>query len=452
MVDQMQGKALKDPACITPNFDALIDRGVCFENAYAPNAVCSPSRASLMTGLLPHNHGVLHVIHLVDDDQSVIRDQYPHWVKGLKESGYQTAYIGKWHVERSENLKKYGWDHYIPTTNVKTPLIKSRYIKEMEGYPPCLLYGVTDMKPEERSFGISVKHALDSLERLSQTDDPWCLFVSTEEPHDPYVCGKDAYQLYKNQNITLPENFNDTLEGKPNLYKRAAKIFSDLTDQEKTEAKICYYASITEIDQQYGRLLQKLKALDLEDDTIVIFTSDHGDFLGAHGLYQKNISAFEEAYNIPMILAGPKIKPQGILKARVGIHDLYPTILELMGCQAEKYPDSNSFADLLCGKGDPAEWDKGFAEYFGGRIILTQRVVWDKQWKYVFNGFDDDELYNLEEDPQEMRNRINDADCAEIVKHMVILMWSYVKKTGDHSLENINYPILRLAPFGSKME
>ena len=453
MVDQMQGAALKSDMCHTPNLDRLAERGILFKNAYTPNAVCSPARASLMTGLLPHNHGVLHVIHIVDDDQSCIRADKTHWAQRLNRAGYSTAFVGKWHVERKGNLKEFGWDTYVHEEKAKPNLIKTRYIKDMEGYPHSLLYGITDTLPEQRPVGLHTSHALKLMEDLSENDEPWCLFVSTNEPHDPFVCGKEAYDMYNPEEIELPASAYDTLEGKPGLYKKAARAFDDLTEREKKEAMACYYASITEIDAQYGRLLSRLEELGAEDDTVVIFTSDHGELLGEHRLYQKNISAFESAYNIPLIMAGAGISGRGECKARVGLHDLCQTILDAAGCDTINTSDSKSFAALLDAPQEVSEeWMRGYAEYFGGRILLTQRVIWDGKYKYVFNGFDEDELYNLEEDLYELKNLISDTQYKDTIKHMIKFMWDKVKATGDHSLKNTFYASLRLAPYGSDIK
>ena len=110
MTDQMQGRVLDNlNPCKTPNIDKLAARGMRFTRAYTPNAVCSPARASLMTGLLPHNHGVLWVTHSVDDDQGMLRDDKAHWAQRLTGSGYKTGYFGKWHIERSGELDRFGW-------------------------------------------------------------------------------------------------------------------------------------------------------------------------------------------------------------------------------------------------------------------------------------------------------------------------------------------------------
>ena len=179
MTDQMQGRVLDGSnPCKTPNFDKLASRGMRFTRAYTPNAVCSPARASLMTGLLPHNHGVLWVTHTVDDDQGMLRSEKPHWAQRLSGSGYKTGYFGKWHIERSGELDRFGWGVFATAANESLPEITglgarlrelelkskasvnaSNFSVEMnldqpEGYSNSRFYGVTDVSPEERSLGI----------------------------------------------------------------------------------------------------------------------------------------------------------------------------------------------------------------------------------------------------------------------------------------------------------
>jgi choline-sulfatase len=133
----------------------------------------------------------------------------------------------------------------------------------------------------------------------------------------------------------------------------------------------------------------------------------------------------------------------------VGSHDLCPTLLELTGCAPFAGPDSRSFASVLR---DPQEnshaFTAGYAEYYGNRMIITQRVVWDGPWKFVFNGFDFDELYNLDDDPWEMHNLAQDTACADRLRTMTARMWRTVRVTGDRSLYDSHYPILRVAPYG----
>jgi len=198
--------------------------------------------------------------------------------------------------------------------------------------------------------------------------------------------------------------------------------------------------------------LDKLESAGALENTIIVLIAHHGELLGAHGMYCKNFSAYEEIYNVPLTMAGPGL-PQGIeTEARVGTHDLGPTLLELAGAEPIDVVDSRSFAPVL---GNPdtaaADYTTGFAEYFGNRYYLTYRVTWDGPWKYIHNGFDLAELYNLDEDPWELHNLAEDPDCEETLIRMATLMWRFVRDTGDHALLNTHYPILRLAPVGPEV-
>ncbi|MCZ7648428.1 MAG: sulfatase-like hydrolase/transferase [Planctomycetota bacterium] len=466
MADQMQERVLAPGhPCLTPNLDRLAARGMRFPRAYTPNAICSPARASLMTGLLPHNHGVLTVTHTVDDDQCNLRTDRPHWAQRLHASGYRTGYFGKWHVERSSELERFGWqvngesgrelwkDKARELKGEKPPAASYclRYdLDRPAGYHGSIFYGVTDQPPERRGMGVSTAAALDFLDGSLGKDAPWCCFVSVTEPHDPYICGEEAFAKYDVQKLDLAPNVHDDLAGRPNIYKKAARVWAHLTDRQRREAMACYYASITEIDAQFGRLLDKLETSGQAENTIVVMTSDHGDLLGAHGLYCKNFTGAEEVYTIPMLLAGPGVARGKSSSARVGLHELGPTLLELAHDKPlPEAPDRRSFAPVLR---DPArherDFEQGYAEYFGGRMILTQRVVWDGKWKLVFNGFDFDELYDLEADPYELRNLAEDPAHRETLKRMFKLMWRKVRDTGDRTLLQSQYPILRVASFG----
>ncbi|GMV83491.1 MAG: arylsulfatase A family protein [Planctomycetota bacterium] len=464
MVDQMQARVLEPGhPCLTPNFDALAARGVRFTRAYTPNAICSPARASLMTGLLPHNHGVLTVTHTVDDDQSVLRTDKPHWAQRLDAAGYRTGYFGKWHVERSEDLTRFGWREQALHGDARwkakqaelndgsaARVALERKVDLPEGYSAGLFYQVTSVAPERRGMGVTTALALEFIERAARESGPWCCFASLTEPHDPFVCGAEAFARYDVDALELPPNVHDDLAGRPGIYRKAARVWSDLTDRERKEAMACYYASITEIDAQYGRILKRLKELGQEENTLVVLTSDHGELLGAHGLYCKNFTGAEEVYAIPMLVAGPGVARGATSSARVGLHECAPTLVELCGAVAlPAVPDGRSFARVLR-EPQAAEqsFEQGYAEYFGGRMILTQRIVWDGNWKYVFNGFDFDELYDLAADPYELRNLAENDAHRVTLKRMCRLFWQRVRETGDKSLWNSQYPILRVAPFG----
>jgi len=464
MTDQMQGQVLDSGhVCQTPNLDQLAQRGVRFPRAYTPNAICSPARASLMTGLLPHNHGVLTVIHTVDDDQCCLRTARPHWAQRLATAGYRTGYFGKWHVERTRRLDLFGWQTFAcegsdrlreAEEEARAARESATFSLEMEldqppGYQSQRFYGVTDLPAERRGMGLRTGLAMEFLDDVLPAEDPWCCFVSVQEPHDPFICGQEAFDLYDSDTLPLAPSCDDDLEGRPGIYRKAARVWAHMNDRQRRQAAACYYGSITEIDRQFGRLIDRVEAAGQLDQTLVVFASDHGELLGAHRLYCKNFTAAEEVYQIPLVVAGPGIARGGQSLARVGLHDLAPTLLELTGCRSLNADDSRSFASLLRNPQSPgAEPWIGYAEYFGGRMLLTQRVVWDDPWKFVFNGFDQDELYNLDEDPFEMSNRVDDPACEQHLRRLVAHMWRRCRDTGDDSLYNSQYPILRVAPYG----
>lgn len=490
MADQMQAQVLDpDHVCQTPNLDRMAVRGVRFTRAYTPNNICSPSRASLMTGLMPHNHGVLEVLYPKVPDLHALRPDKPHWAQRLVDAGYRTGYFGKWHVERTNELNRFGWQvdgghesSLFQTFSQETvgdlpmqshpelparaggrrppaipPCDPIRYLDEPPGYGPHPFYGVTDRAAEERSMGLTTSMALRFLQEEREKPEaerqPWCCFVSLFEPHDPYVAGRETFKSYINQELPPPPSADDDLADRPGLYRRAQRIWRQLAPEEKREARACYYSSISEIDGQFGRLLDYLEASGQWENTVIVMTADHGDLLGAHGLFFKDISAFEEIFRIPLIVSGPGVAENTVCEGRVGLHDFCPTLLELAGCEPLDVIDSQSFAELLRHPEVGLErWQRGYAEYYGNRYRLTQRVVWDGPWKYVFNGFDFDELYNLEMDPHELVNLADDRAHAERLVQMTALFWDYAHQTGDFPRAETFYPALRLGAVGPLYE
>ncbi len=467
MTDQMQGQVLEPGhPCRTPNMDRLIERGVRIRKAYPTNSICSPSRASMMTGLLPHNHGVWTVNHSVDEDQCNLRPEHPHWAQKLEKAGYRTGYFGKWHVDKPRDMNRYGWQTFgCERTSMLADAVEKAKAKAeaegrgfifkgepnpIEGWRNVHLWGVLDRTPEERGMGAATGLGIEFLNDAVQGDAPWCCFVSTNEPHDPFVCGKEMFDTYDVDALPLPESVDDPMTDRPGLYRKARRAFEGLSEKDRKTIAACYYASITELDGQLGKLLDVVEKAGQMDNTIVIVTSDHGDFLGAHGMYCKNVTAFEEAYNIPLIMAGPGIAEAGHVDARVGLHDLCPTLPELTGCESIENADSHSFAPLLKDpEAEAGNYQSGYAEYMGCRFIFGQRIIWEGPWKLVFNHFDFDELYNLEEDPHEMVNRVDDPAAADVYRRMMKQMWQRVEETGDHSMKNARYPGLRgVATFG----
>ena len=415
--------------CQTPNIDKLAARGVRFSRAHTVCPTCSPARASLMTGLLPHNHGVLEVEHGRDADQCVLRTEKPHWAQRLQEAGYHTGYFGKWHIERTHDLSEFGWQEHVckgaehvkdlgkgsaGPSKIEVDPASARYLEGPEGYNRVLHYGVTDAEPQDGYLGVTFSQVEQFLTGAMGRSQPWCCCVSYSEPNEALVVSRRVYDQYNVDALQLPPNWNDDLSDRPAIYRRQRQISRNLDEHTWRQARACYYGRVTELDEQFGRLMNLIESAGAMDDTLVVFLSDHGRYVGAHGFDAHNFGALEEIYRIPLIVAGPGVAAGAVSESLVGIHDVCPTLLELAGAEPIDVADSASFARSLkqpAKVSSPFDW--GYAEYHGTRFPLMQRVCWHENWKLVFNGFDFDELYNLEADPYEMHNLAADPAHAE---------------------------------------
>lgn len=469
LMDGVQASALDpDSVCQTPNFDRLRERGLLFRRAYTSTPVCSPARASLLTGRLPHNHGVLEVEHGRDPDQCNLRTELPHWPQRLQNNGYTNAYFGKWHVERSNRLEDFGWQINHCKASAHHQFLGQgkdggadlsidpnlcRYVDGPPGYNRVLHYGVTDTSPADRHPAFSTQQAIEFLESQENEDSPWTACVSFSEPNESLVVSRSTFEQYDAQSIPLPDNLNDDLSDRPNIYQRQRRISADVTDDEWRMARTCYYGRITELDTQFGRLLKQLEDGNQIDNTIIIVTADHGRYVGAHGFDAHNFGPFEEIYRIPLIMAGPGIAGGQETAGLMNLQDLCPTLLELSGSKSIVTPDSKSVVPLLSSPNNiPEEFNTAYGEYHGTRFNLAQRILWQGDWKFVFNGFDFDELYDLANDPHESTNLATLAEHRGRCESMMREIWRIIRETGDRTLNETHYYSMRIGCVGPNAE
>ena len=464
MTDQQQACTV-DPGslCQTPNIDRIRAGGVRFSRAHTVNAICSPTRASLYTGTLPHTHGMVDCTHTVEDYRARFKADLPMWSRSLQAAGYCTAHFGKWHVERSEKLENFGFDRYeLPGAGgwarhraalglpPRPESFEMEYWVRQPGYRDLRLYGVHD-EPEEAGapyywYGRGIEFV---RERAADPETPWCLVVSTSEPHDPYYAPREYYELYDPVSIPQPPSFHDDLHGKPGYYRKLRGVWREMTWEHFAEATACYYASITEIDAQVGRLLDALEETGQAENTVVVYTTDHGDLMGAHGLLMKGPPPYEETYRIPLLVRWPGVTVPGTTcDALANIMDLAPTLVEMAGCDPLPTSEARTLVPLLRGEGGGEAFEQDFAEFHGQRFFYTQRILWWRRLKYVFNGFDFDELYDLEEDPYELTNLVPDPEHADILRQMAARMWQRIHETDDLNMYNSHYGMFRYAPVG----
>jgi arylsulfatase A-like enzyme len=301
---------------------------------------------------------------------------------------------------------------------------------------------------EHRDYRV-VQAALEALSRLARRDAPWCLYIGPSGPHDPFVVPERFVAQCDPTHIPLPPNFHDTLEDKPRVYQRMRRQYwGQLSEDEVRESIAHYWAYCTMEDALFGEVLEALDATGQAGTTLVLRLSDHGDYCGAHGLYLKGVPAFREAYQIPCIARWPEgiARPGREVDEFVTLADFAPTFLELAGVPVPADLTGRSLAPFL--RGEPVEgWPDAFYTQFNGvELYYSQRVVQTRQYKYVYNGFDFDELYDLRRDPHELVNLAERPDYQDIKHALVRMMWRFAGRENDIIFNP--YATVALAPWG----
>lgn len=448
--DQMQQRVLHESSgCILPNMRALMAEGVSFERAYTCNAICSPSRATLLTGTLPHVHGMVDCTHTVPSYRAEFNDRLDTVTQALHDSGCRVSYYGKWHIERTHHLEKFGVDAYETERSIPSfPVHMQESVTLVgDGYATRTLCGVFAEGPECTEEQYIYDRAIADIGAHADSGQPFCTFISTYAPHDPYCVPRSVYDLYDGVPITVPDSFDDAMEDKPVIYRRMRDALRPLTREEFCRAIRCYYSYCTLVDLQIGRLVRWLREKGLYDNTLIVCMSDHGDMMGAHRLMMKSVEAFEEIYHIPLFMKLPGGRQAG---ERVGFHvcmdEVGPTVLELAGARPLRGQVGASVVPWL--RGERSDERDAFAEFFGQRYAYTQRIVWHGQMKYVFNAFAQDELYDLAADPGEVHNLAALPAWQQTKRELCARMWQKIRATGDTTLLDAGYYPLRIAPVG----
>ena len=472
MSDQEQGDVVRpDHPCQTPNAARLAREGVLFRRAYCPTTHCCPSRATFLTGVYPSRHGIYNN---VSNPTAIHRALWPGvgtFSEALREAGYNLAYAGKWHVTDAEDPADRGWEQLKVTAGKGSYMHRSleqwrQQAREPEparprergqilrpGWGHYQLYrSYPTSGPsgyEEHHDYPVVRSALEALPRLARRPEPWCLYVGTQGPHDPFVVPERFARMYDPGKVPLPPNFHDTLEDKPRVYQRMRRQYwGQLTEDEVRESIAHYWGYCTMEDALFGEVLAALDATGQAENTLVLRLSDHGDYCGAHGLYLKGVPSFREAYSIPCVARWPAgiARPGREVDEFVTLADVAPTLLELAGVPAPKGLTGRSLVPFLRDE-PPDDWPDAFYSQFNGvELYYSQRIVQTKELKYVYNGFDFDELYDLRVDPYELVNVADRPEYQEAKRELVGKMWRFAGRTEDIIFNP--YATVALAPWG----
>ncbi|MGG1515386.1 sulfatase-like hydrolase/transferase [Paenibacillus oryzisoli] len=449
-----------NPAAVTPNLDALAAAGMSLDRCYTPYPLCCPARASLWSGRMPHDHHVMgnwrHIRADIADDGLVNR---------FRDAGYHTIYTGKWHVPGT-SPDRYGFTDLSAIPASPGGIDRGRYIlpyreyAEANGYTllPNNIENLTAAdaellkQPGKAPCGraeVALEHYLEvwqtqqflaALDRRPE-DQPFFAVCSFNAPHFPMVVPAPYDTLIAPEDVVLPPNFRAGLEGKPAevLESRYYKHLAHCDEGEWRRFIAHYLGFCTLIDNQVGDIVSDLQAKGLYDNTIIVFVSDHGDMMGAHGLVEKGFYLhYEEALRVPLIIAGAGCAAAGSQSnALVQLHDLVPTLAELAGVPlaAEADIDGRSFAGVVAGRTEQHR-DCVLAETFkwngeeSGKGVYTPLTGFDPQtdsvnlsirtaaWTYIFRYRDIEELYEVTTDPYENMNAAGNPAYVEPLQAM----------------------------------
>ncbi len=459
-----------------PNYEKFASEGCFFSSARCVSPMCGPARRCMLTGVYPHTSGQVFNENDPPFNTDVTLDR-------LYEEGYRNYYYGKWHAGPGDasdhhaegfSMHSYGnpyiTDVYrdycrrkgIPEAvhHIEHSFMTESYIEQ--GYFPGFRDGadyqcrtswcgehatgitVTPKESHEAFFLASL--ACEKLEEIKSKNDgrPFSMQVHFWGPHQPFFPTKEFADLYNPDDITMPPSFYDTLENQPDVFRDELsiplgengmiKVPSVLPKKTWQEILARAYAHITMIDAAGGMILDKLDELGLRENTLVIWATDHGDALASHGgHFDKDSHMSEEVMRVPLAIRYPGVVPEGKVDSSfVFTPDTAVTMMDAAGIEMRNPVDGISLIDLANGKISPRS--SLMCESYGhgyGKTVISRAVYSSDGWKYVVTAHDLEQLYNLNEDPYEMKNLAGKEEYGDKVRQMRLLLKENQKKTHD---------------------
>ena len=445
----------------TPNLDRLAEEGCRFTDAICATPFCSPTRASLVTSLWPHQHGITHNVQGKDPgltDEQVLTENL------LFDRGYKTGHRGKWHCGRYEDLRCYRDDkpegrgagmlleEKCPAADYpqqegevrlwRRPVIMKDFIRQAHlewnkldkipkqdlsiiGRTVVPAEGLTEAWYTEQVTGLMEKHR----------NDNWMITWSVSPPHAFWVCPDPYYSMYDPAAFELPTNISEL----PELYQKSVggRLADLLGEQGIREYLRCYYGQVSMVDAYVGQILDKLDELGLAERTLVLFISDHGDMQGGHGLVTKSVPAmFDEIARVPLLFRLPGRIPAG---RAVDVHmnsvDMMPTLLDYAGLPVPEHAEGRSLRPFIEGQEDDGA--PAFSERTGLNYNWIQRMIRTREWKYSFSSAWPSELYHLRDDPGEVNNLYADSDSRSVRDDLHRRLRDWMTRTDDPGLEKM---------------
>lgn len=411
----------------TPNIDRLAQRGIVFENAHNQYPLCGPSRASFMTGMYTNQTKIT-------ENNMNLRNSVPDVItlgQRFRQQGYQSVRIGKmFHYDNpsaigtSGNDDIYSWDQTVnPYGRDK---IEEHKINTLipRRYGGTLSWLAANGKDEEQTDGISANEAIEKLDGFAESDIPFFLAVGFFRPHTPFVAPKKYFELYNREEITIPMSTDSYLKTLPEPAAksiRAKKSQLKLEKELAQEIKEAYYATISFVDAQVGKVLDHLEASGLDENTIVVFTSDHGYHMGEHGHWQKQ-TLFENATRIPLIISMPHTENKAGMAKRsmspVELIDLYPTLMELTHIETPRHVVGKSLQAVMHNENALVR-GSALTRWRNGYSIKTRRY---RLTRWGQNGTLGYELYDHKTDKEELINLASNKNYSGLMDSLKIVL------------------------------
>lgn len=434
----------------TPAIDRLANEGMHFERANTPISICSSARASLLTGLYPHNHGMLNNCH---EPNAILEDlppEIPTFSGLLADNGYDVSYVGKWHVGRNQRPEVFGFDHYqggdseelddtfddyqyslgVDPDNIE--LQETVYAGDDD--ESTLMAATTPIPVEATLSRYYADLTIDRLRGVATGDRPFFHRLDFPGPHFPYVVPEPYAGRYDPAAIDPWLSYAETFDGKPHIHEHhtMARGVEGWDWDRWSEIVSKYFGYVSLIDSEIGRVLDAVEELGLANETVVVHTTDHGDFTGGHRQFNKGPLMYEETYHIPLQVRWPGVvKPGTSSEALVNLLDLMPTFLEIAGIDQPEGIDGHSICPQLNGANASGR-DAIFAEFHGDEFgLYSQRMVRTDEHKFVYNTFGVNELYDLEDDPGELHNRINHPEYRDVNRQLRRYLLDLMDDTDD---------------------
>lgn len=405
-----------DPVVQTPHLDRLASRGTRFTNAYANCPICVPSRASLATG---------RYVHQIDhwDNAFPYHGDIPSWHHRLRDQGHQVDVIGKLHFSGQGN--DHGFSREIEPLHVVDG--EGDVLGCIRQDPPFRdkRPGILGAGPGDSTYlrydARNADNAVAWLNQAPQTDRPWCLFLSFVCPHPPYIAPPELYERYPLDQVPMPPQWRRAdWPDHPALdyFRRFFGLAEPFDESTLRNLIAAYYGVCTYLDGQIGRVLDAVEANGLDQDTRILYTSDHGESRGARGLFGK-FTMYEESAAVPLILAGADVPQGAVCDTPVSLVDCFPTVLDAVGVAPEPADEHLPGRSLWQIARSPDQPDLQartvFSEYHAVGSRNAIYMLRDHQYKYVYYVNDPPQLFDLQADPQECH------DLAASPQHQSIL-------------------------------